>query len=74
MLFDSIDRNHDGRVGREELGSAFQKAGLTVPKRRLAGFFDEIDMNRDGYITFEEWRSVPFWFIYGRPNPSPLVS
>lgn len=56
LLFDSIDRNHDGRVGHEELSSAFHKAGLTVPKRRLTGFFDEIDMNHDGYITFEEWR------------------
>jgi solute carrier family 25 (mitochondrial phosphate transporter), member 23/24/25/41 len=26
----------------------------------LLGFFNEIDMNRDGYITFEEWRYVSF--------------
>lgn len=56
LLFTSIDRNHDGKVGREELGAAFQKAGLAVPKRRVAGFFDEIDMNHDGFISFDEWR------------------
>lgn len=56
LLFTSIDRNHDGKVGREELGAAFQKAGLAVPKRRVAGFFDEIDMNQDGFISFDEWR------------------
>lgn len=56
LLFRSIDRDHDGKVGREELRAAFQKAGLAVPKRRLAGFFDEIDMNHDGYISFDEWR------------------
>ncbi|KAK0708954.1 mitochondrial carrier domain-containing protein [Lasiosphaeria miniovina] len=55
-LFRSIDRDQDGRLNKEELHAAFQRAGLAVPKRRLAGFFDEIDMNRDGYISFDEWR------------------
>ena len=56
MLFRSIDRDKDGRLDKEELRAAFQRAGLSVPMRRLSGFFDEIDMNRDGYISFEEWR------------------
>lgn len=56
LLFRSIDRDHDGKVGRDELGAAFQKAGLAVPKRRVLGFFDEIDMNHDGFISFDEWR------------------
>lgn len=73
LLFDSIDRNHDGRVGHEELSSAFHKAGLTVPKRRLTGFFDEIDMNHDGYITFEEWRDF-LLFMPAHAHDSPLVA
>jgi len=56
LLFQSIDSDHDGRLNRHELEAAFHRAGLSVPKRHLTGFFDEIDMNRDGYITFEEWR------------------
>ncbi|KAK3321483.1 mitochondrial carrier domain-containing protein [Cercophora scortea] len=56
MLFRSIDRDRDGRLGKDELRAAFQRAGLSVPMRRLADFFDEIDMNHDGYITFDEWR------------------
>lgn len=56
FLFKSIDRDQDGKVGRDELSAAFRKAGLTVPGRRLSGFFDEIDMNHDGYISFDEWR------------------
>jgi len=55
-LFRSIDHDRDGRLDKAELRAAFQRAGLSVPSRRLSGFFDEIDMNRDGYITFEEWR------------------
>ncbi len=56
FLFRSIDRDHDGRLAPEELQAAFKSAGLTVPRRRLAGFFDEIDMNNDGFISFDEWR------------------
>jgi len=58
LLFKSIDKNGNGKVGKEELRMAFKSAGLAVPMRRLDGFFDEIDMNNDGYITFDEWRYV----------------
>lgn len=58
LLFRSIDRNHDGMVARDELQSAFQKAGIAVPRSRLVGFFDEVDLNHDGYISFDEWRYV----------------
>ncbi|KAK4118704.1 EF-hand [Parathielavia appendiculata] len=56
LLFRSIDRDKDGRVNQQELQTAFQHAGLSVPKKRLSGFFDEIDMDHDGFITFDEWR------------------
>lgn len=56
MLFQSIDRDQDGRLNKNELRAAFQRAGVVVPMRRLSGFFDEIDMNNDGFITFDEWR------------------
>lgn len=71
LLFRSIDRNHDGRLNKDELREAFQKAGLTVPVRRLNGFFDEIDMNHDGYITFDEWRDF-LLFIPTKSGDSPL--
>lgn len=32
-----------------------------MPSRRLANFFDEIDMNNDGFISFDEWRYVIFY-------------
>ena len=56
LLFRSIDGDHDGRLNREELQNAFKTSGLVVPRRRMAGFFDEIDMNHDGFISFDEWR------------------
>lgn len=67
FLFKSIDRNGDGRLGKEELRNAFKSSGLTVPSRRLDGFFNEVDMDHDGYISFDEWR-------YVSPSMSLLVS
>ena len=58
LLFRSIDKNGDGKVGKEELRMAFKSAGLAVPGSRLDGFFNDIDMNNDGYISFDEWRYV----------------
>ncbi|KAI1858634.1 hypothetical protein JX265_010727 [Neoarthrinium moseri] len=57
LLFKSIDRDNDGRLDKHELQSAFQRAGLAVPMRRLGTFFEDIDMNNDGYISFDEWRN-----------------
>jgi Ca2+-binding EF-hand superfamily protein len=56
MLFTSIDYDHNGRLDKAELQAAFQHAGLTIPSRRLNDFFEDIDHNKDGYISFDEWR------------------
>lgn len=58
QLFRSIDRDKDGRLNKQELHTAFQRAGLSVPMRRLSGFFNEMDMNHDGFVSFDEWRYV----------------
>ena len=56
QLFRSIDRDSNGRLDKDELQEAFRRIGCTVPSRRLASFFDEIDRNHDGFISFDEWR------------------
>lgn len=58
ILFHSIDRDNNGKLDKGELESAFKKAGLVVPRRKLDAFFDDIDWNKDGFITFGEWRYV----------------
>ncbi|KAL2068881.1 hypothetical protein VTL71DRAFT_15219 [Oculimacula yallundae] len=55
-LFHSIDHNQDGKLNKGELRNAFKTAGLAVPNSKLDQFFSEVDQNRDGYISFEEWR------------------
>lgn len=55
-LFKSIDKNNDGKISREELKSAFSRSEVTVSNAKLDNFFVKIDTNRDGVITFDEWR------------------
>ncbi|KAJ4306823.1 hypothetical protein N0V88_000194 [Collariella sp. IMI 366227] len=71
LLFRAIDHNNDGRLNQDELHHAFKRAGLTVPKRRLAGFFHEIDLDHDGYITFDEWRDFLLFMPHDHDG-SPL--
>lgn len=56
QLFQSIDRDHSGRLKKENLSTAFARAGVTVSDARLERFFDYIDKDHDGSIDFSEWR------------------
>ncbi|KAK4153877.1 hypothetical protein C8A00DRAFT_14957 [Chaetomidium leptoderma] len=71
LLFQSIDRDKDGRLNKQELQAAFRRAGLSVPRGRLSGFFNEMDLNEDGFITFDEWRDF-LLFMPSNHNGSPL--
>ncbi|KOS19431.1 Calcium-binding mitochondrial carrier SAL1 [Escovopsis weberi] len=70
-LFNKIDRDGNGKLDKAELQSAFKNAGLTVSNRRLDSFFDDMDLNNDGYISFDEWRNF-LLFMPGRENESQL--
>ncbi|KAH6877272.1 mitochondrial carrier domain-containing protein [Thelonectria olida] len=57
VLFRSIDKDGNGQLDKKELQTAFKHAGLTISNRRLTEFFDDIDINNDGFISFDEWRN-----------------
>ncbi|KAJ8062866.1 hypothetical protein OCU04_008120 [Sclerotinia nivalis] len=71
VLFQGIDRDHDNRLDKDELQVAFKKAGLTISKPKLDLFFTEVDMNNDGYITFDEWRNF-LLFLPATASTQPL--
>jgi solute carrier family 25 phosphate transporter 23/24/25/41 len=58
QMFQSIDRNQNGELDKGELKAAFARAGVAVSNSKLDQFFEEVDTNRDGVISFEEWRYV----------------
>jgi len=51
-LFESIDRDHNGKLDKSELQLAFKKAGLIVPKAKLNEFFAEVDENHDVRVSY----------------------
>ncbi|KAJ3474733.1 hypothetical protein NLG97_g9716 [Lecanicillium saksenae] len=55
-LFRAIDKDGNGKLDRAELQVAFKTAGLTVSSKKLDCFFDDMDINHDGYISYPEWR------------------
>ena len=57
-LFQNIDRDHNGKLDKEELREAFHSAGIPITSARLDEFFASVDANHDGVISLEEWRSV----------------
>lgn len=40
QLFESIDRDHNGSLDKEELRAAFKRAGLMISNAKLEQFFD----------------------------------
>lgn len=59
-LFESIDRDGNGKLDKDELMAAFKNAGLSVSESKLQRFMDEVDSNHDGSVDFTEWRFVAF--------------
>lgn len=55
-LFQNIDRNNNGEIDKAELKTAFFKAGVTVSNAKLDDFFRDVDTNKDGVISYSEWR------------------
>jgi len=47
FLFQSIDRDHNGKLDKGELSAAFSRAGMVVPASKLNQFFAEVDENHD---------------------------
>lgn len=63
-LFRAIDKDGNGKLDKLELQTAFKNAGLTLSNRRLAEFFNDMDLNNDGYVSFDEWRLVTPFSIF----------
>lgn len=60
---------NQGRLKKFEIQRALHKAGVHHSDARMNDFFDAMDANNDGFITFEEWRD----FLLFLPEPSPDV-
>lgn len=67
-----MDVDKDGNIDKGELKAALIRAGIAVNPNRLEEFFESMDKNNDGVISFEEWRYDrwhPQTFARGRGTP-----
>ncbi|KND92672.1 Calcium-binding mitochondrial carrier SAL1 [Tolypocladium ophioglossoides CBS 100239] len=71
FLFKAIDKDGNGKLDMKELQTAFRTAGLTVSSRKLSDFFNDMDENHDGYVSFDEWRNF-LLFMPARDHESQL--
>ncbi|PYI14622.1 mitochondrial carrier [Aspergillus japonicus CBS 114.51] len=75
QLFESIDHNHNGEIDKNELKTAFARSGVTVSNAKLEEFFAEVDRNKDGVISYAEWRDfLLFLPAYSSSNLRSVLS
>lgn len=56
QIFHSVDLDSNGRIDKIELAEALVRAGVLADGDRLQQLFEFMDQNKDGVISFEEWR------------------
>ena len=56
LIFDALDANNDGTVGREEASVGFTNAGLASSQAEIDAVFERYDTNHNNKIELEEFR------------------
>ncbi|KAK1439066.1 hypothetical protein QVD17_04881 [Tagetes erecta] len=54
LIFNKFDSNRDGKISSTELGEALKALG-SVSVEEVQTMMDELDTDRDGYISYEEF-------------------
>ncbi|XP_024376863.1 calcium-dependent mitochondrial ATP-magnesium/phosphate carrier protein 3 isoform X2 [Physcomitrium patens] len=70
-LFQAIDVSHDGALQPEELQLALRNSGVQLEDHELDAFVQYIDRDKNGKITFNEWRD--FLLLYPRETTLPNI-
>ncbi|KAM0123090.1 hypothetical protein ACP6JC_000056 [Aspergillus fumigatus] len=69
-ILQTVDTNGDGYIDfsdKNELRAAFSRSGITLSSAKLDAFFEDVDSNKDGVISYPEWRD----FLLFLPAHSP---
>ena len=69
-VYDSIDRNHDGRLTSQELRRGARELGFRLSADQIRSVLRRADSNEDGQLSFEEMRS--FLLLLPTINPSAV--
>lgn len=64
LSFKALDSKKDGRLDLDEICTGLEELGIDVDLDRVETFFNIIDLDRDGYISYDEWSA----FLLFVPN------
>ncbi|RPA87951.1 mitochondrial carrier [Ascobolus immersus RN42] len=73
-IFDAVDVDQDGKIDKRELRRALFKSGINVNGDRLEQFFKSMDQNRDGVISYDEWRDFLIFMPHRDQNLRTIYS
>lgn len=55
-VFDSVDINHDGKLDISEVKTTLEQLyGVLISPKSISSMMSHIDVDKDGFISFEEW-------------------
>ena len=57
-LFNSLDKNHDGVLQRNEIEEGFKELSIDISPEELNRIFEEADSNNDEVLQYEEFVKV----------------
>ncbi|KAI7881107.1 EF-hand [Lichtheimia hyalospora FSU 10163] len=58
QCFQAFDKNGDNRISQQELAEVMISLGERLSSRDLQAMMNEADINRDGFIDFEEFKQL----------------
>ena len=65
-VFDEIDTDGSGEIGRAELQSAFQKLGYKATEREVRSMLAEVDTDKNEEVSFQEFCN----YFCSMPSPN----
>ncbi|CAH8351154.1 unnamed protein product [Eruca vesicaria subsp. sativa] len=57
-VFQTFDKNGDGRITKQELNDSLENLGIYIPDKDLTQMIHNIDTNHDGCLDIEEFESL----------------
>jgi hypothetical protein len=69
-VFDALDSDQSGYIDLNELKAVSKELGRELTDAEIESSIKELDENKDGKISFEEFKH---WWFSGRQNLSPLM-
>ena len=58
QIFDEIDTDGSGHISKDELATALEKGGKDASPEAIEKILAEVDLNKDGEISFSEFETV----------------